>query len=78
MMSCGNPDKYLCYDKAGEHQSKFAEGMWKRKITLDYRTPHTPQLNGFIEIIFSVIKEGALDILFNPKLNDTVQKILWT
>ena len=34
-------------------------------------------MNGVIERIFSVIKEKALEILINAKLNDTAQKILW-
>ena len=46
-------------------------------MTFEYMTPHTPQLNGVIEERFSVIKEGALDMLLNEKLNDTNQKIMW-
>ena len=34
-------------------------------------TPHTTQLNCGIEIILAVIKEKALAILLNAKLNDT-------
>ena len=34
-------------------------------------------MNRFIEIRFDVIKEGALAILLNAKLNYTAQKILW-
>ena len=45
---------------------------------LEYTTPHTPQLNGFIERIFTFIKEGALAMLLKAKLNDTAQKILWS
>ena len=44
---------------------------------LDYKTPHTPQLNKVIEGIFSVIKKGALDMILNSNLNDTAQKMLW-
>ena len=44
---------------------------------MEYTTPHTPQLNGVIERIFSVIKEGALAMLLNTKLNNTAQKMLW-
>ena len=36
-----------------------------------------PQLNVVIERKFAVIKEGALDMLFNEKLNDTYQTMLW-
>ena len=43
---------------------------------LEYTTPHTPQLNRFIERRFAVIKKGVLEILLNAKLNDTAQKIL--
>ena len=39
-------------------------------------TPHTPQMNGVIETRCSVIKEGALAMLINAKLNDTAQKML--
>ena len=39
-------------------------------------TKHMPHLNGVIEIIFSVIKEGVLEMLLNAKLNYTAQKIL--
>ena len=38
---------------------------------------HTPQLNIVIERRFSVIKEGALAMLLNAKLNDIAQKMLW-
>ena len=34
-------------------------------------------MNRVIEIIFSVIKEGALAMLLSTKLNDTAQKMLW-
>ena len=44
---------------------------------LEYTTPHTPQLNGVTERKFSIIKEGALAMLLNAKLNDTAQKMLW-
>ena len=37
----------------------------------------TPQLNGVIERISTVIKEGLLAILPNAKLNDTAQKMMW-
>ena len=49
----------------------------EKKATLKYTTLHTPQLNGIIEIRFAVIKEGALAMLLNSKLNDAAQKILW-
>ena len=35
------------------------------------------QLNGITERRFAVIKEGALAMLLNAKLNYTSQKILW-
>ena len=44
---------------------------------LEYTTPNTPQMNGFIERIFAIIKEGALEILINAKLNYTAKKMLW-
>ena len=44
---------------------------------MEYTTPHTPQMNGVIEIIFYVIKEGELAMLLNKKLNNTYQKMLW-
>ena len=44
---------------------------------MEYTTPHTPQLNGFIERRFSVIEEEALEMLLNEKLNYTAQKMLW-
>ena len=40
-------------------------------------TPHAPQMNGVIERRFDVIKEGALEMLLNAKINETDQKILW-
>ena len=49
----------------------------KEKVTLDYTEMHTPQLNGIIKILFAVIKEGALAMLLNEKLNDTSQKMVW-
>ena len=51
--------------------------MWKENITLDYTTPHTPQLNGVIERRFADIEEGAIAMLLNTKLNDTDHKVLW-
>ena len=56
MTSCGTPAKYLCIDKAGEHQSKLQRASKKENVTLKYRTPHTLQLNGVIERILSVYK----------------------
>ena len=44
---------------------------------MEYTTLHMPQLNGVIERRFAVIKEGALAILLNEKLNDTAQKMMW-
>ena len=37
-------------------------------------TPHTPQLNGVIERKFAVIKERALGMLLDAKINDTAHK----
>ena len=76
-MSCGTPVNYLCCENTGEHQLKAKKEWEKEKVTLEYTTPHTPKLNGVIERIFSAIKEGALNIILNEKLNDTAQKILW-
>ena len=39
-------------------------------------TPHVPQLNGVIKIIFAFIKEGDLAMLLNEKLNYIDQKLL--
>ena len=44
---------------------------------LEYTTPYKPQFNGVIEIIFVFIKEGALAVFLNEKLNYIAQKILW-
>ena len=44
---------------------------------MEYITPHVPQLNGVIKIIFAFIREGELAMLLNEKLNYTDQKILW-
>ena len=44
---------------------------------MKYTTPDTPQMNKVIDRIFAVIKEGALSMLLNTKLNYTAQKILW-
>ena len=45
---------------------------------MEYTTPHMPQLNRVIERRFTVIKEGALAMLMNTKLNHTSQKTLET
>ena len=37
---------------------------------------HTPNLNGVINIILAFIKEGALAMILNTKLNGTAQKML--
>ena len=34
-------------------------------------------MNIFIERRFELIREGALSVLLNEKLNDTAQRILW-
>ena len=46
-------------------------------MALEYMTQHTPQMNGVIERRFAVIKEKALEMLINAKLNDTDHKMLW-
>ena len=76
-MSRVTPVKNLLCDNAGEHQPKLQKACEKEKVTLDYIAPHMPQLNVIIERIFNTIKERALDILLNVKINDTSQKILW-
>ena len=78
MTSCGTPVKYLCCDNAGEHQSNLQRSCKKEKVTLEYTDLHTPQLNGVTERKFAVIKEGALEMLLNAKLNYTAHKILCT
>ena len=45
---------------------------------LEYTTLHTPQLKGIIERILVIIKEGALDMLLNTKLNNKAHKMVWT
>ena len=40
-------------------------------------TLHMPQFNGVIDRIFAVIKEVALDMILNEKLNDTSKKMMW-
>ena len=77
MTSRGTPVKYLRCNNSGEHQSKLQRVCKKEKVMLEYKTSHTPQMNGVIERRFYVIKEGALAILLNAKLNDTAQNILW-
>ena len=73
----GTPDKYLLCDNTGEHQSKLQKVCKKEIFLLEYMTPHKPQLNGTIDRRFDIIKEGALEMLLNEKLNDTAQKILY-
>ena len=77
MTPCGMPVKHLHCDNSGEYQSKLQRACEKGNMTLGYKTPHTPQMNGVIERRFSVIKEKALAMLINAKLNDTDQKMLW-
>ena len=48
----------------------------KKKLTLEYTTPHIPQLNVVIKRIFEVIKEGALAMLLRKKSTDISQKML--
>ena len=50
----------------------------KGNVTLEYTTPHMPHLNGVIERIFAIIKEGAIVMLLNEKLHYTAQKMLWS
>ena len=50
----------------------------KDKVTLEYKTPHMPQLNGITEETIAVIKKIVLDVVLNAKLNDTDQKMLWS
>ena len=77
MTSRGTPVKDPHCDNVGEHQSRLQRACEKEKVTREYTTPHTPQLNGVTERRFSVIKEGALAMLLNSKLNNTYQKVLW-
>ena len=44
---------------------------------MEYMTPHTPQLNGFIERRSANIKEGELKSMLNEKLNDIDHKMMW-
>ena len=44
---------------------------------MEYTIPHMPQMNVFIERRFSDIKEEALAMLLNEKLNEDAQKIMW-
>ena len=69
--------KYLCCKKSMEHQSKLHSAFEKEKVVLEYTTPYMPHMNRVMERIFALIKEGALAILLNTKLNDTDQKMLW-
>ena len=41
----------------------------KENITLEYTTPHTPQLNVVIERRFADIEEEAIAMILNAKLN---------
>ena len=77
MTPCGTPVKYLRCKNSGEHQSKLQRACEKGNMTLEYTTPHTPQMNGVIKRRFYVIKGKALVMLINAKLNDTDKKILW-
>ena len=67
MMSRNTPIKYLHCENSGEYQSKFQKGCEKEKVNLEYTTTHMTQLNGFIEIIFAVIRYGALAMRHNDK-----------
>ena len=44
---------------------------------MEYTTPPVPQLNRVMKRIFAVVKEGALSILLNAKLNETAHQMLW-
>ena len=50
----------------------------KEKVTLEYKTPHMPQLNDVTKRRFAFIKAVVLDMILNKKLNDTDQKIMWS
>ena len=46
----------------------------RKSLRLEYTTSHTPQLNKVIERRSTIIKEGALSMLLNAKINYTSQK----
>ena len=76
MMPDGTLIKHLRYDNTKEKQSKLQRACEKVNMTLEYTTPHMPHMNGVIKRRFAVIKEGALAMLINAKLNETAQKML--
>ena len=78
MTSRGTPVKYLRCDNAGENQSKLQRECKKEKVYFKLTTLHTPQLNGVIDRIFAIIKDGELAMLLNAKLNNTYQKMMCT
>ena len=76
-MARGTLVKYLRYASSGWNQSKLQNIYGKEGFTLEYTTPHSPQMNGVIEILFAIIKKGPLEMLLNAKLNEAAQKALW-
>ena len=78
MTSHGNPVNYLRCVNMGEHQSKMQKACQKEEVMLEYTTPYMPQLNRATERRFYAIKEGALDMLLNAKLNDISHKMMWS
>ena len=74
MTSDGTEINYLCCNNLGEHQSKMKNMCEKEKVMLNYTTLQMPQLNGFIKRIFTVIKEGKLDMLLKAKLKTNTRK----
>ena len=62
------------HDNTNQNLQKACE---KKKVMLEYTTPHMPHMNGVIERVFNVIKEGAFVILLNSRLNEDDQKMMW-
>ena len=77
-MSCSTLVNYLLCDNLKEYESKLQKVCENKRITLKYTTSRPPHVNSIIKRIFAVIKEGALAILLNAKLNDNAQKVFWT
>ncbi len=68
--------KYLRCDHAGENK-KLLEICDKYGIKIEYTAPHTPQHSGVVERRFAVVRQRAVAMMHNIKINEDLKKLIW-
>ncbi len=66
------PNFLRCND-AGENTKQLTDVCKKRGIKIEHTAPHTPQLNGVVELAFVTLRQCAMAMMFSPKFTDEYQ-----